>query len=221
MSDRAWKDAIYGQFARIGKALGHARRIEILDLLSQGPKNVETLAGELACSSAVVSRHLQILLEAHLVMFQKHGTYVVYQLTRNSVADLARQIENVSEDVLADVRELHRLYVTQQDALDPVDSEELRALMATGTIYLIDVRPAAEFESGHLPGAVSVPLPEVADHFVEWRDDRPIIAYCRGRYCLYARDAVRLLRQQGLVARRSEISVVSGGARMVPNQCRT
>ena len=211
---RPWKDAVYGQFARIGKALGHARRLEILDLLAQGPKNVETLAHELAASSAAVSRHLQILLEAHLVVFQKHGTYVVYQLARHSVADLVHQIQVVSEDVLADVRELHHLYLTQQDALDPVNPEELQALMATGTVYLIDVRPPAEFAAGHLPGAVSVPLPDVADHFAAWQDDRPIVAYCRGRYCLYARDAVHLLQQQGLGARRSEITVRGwGGAR--------
>ena len=212
MSDRAWKDAVYGQFARIGKALGHARRLEILDLLAQGPKNVETLAHELAASSAAVSRHLQILLEAHLVVFQKHGTYVVYQLARHSVADLVHQIQVVSEDVLADVRELHHLYLTQQDALDPVNPEELQALMATGTVYLIDVRPPAEFAAGHLPGAVSVPLPDVADHFAAWQDDRPIVAYCRGRYCLYARDAVQILREQGLVARRSEITMRGWGS---------
>lgn len=212
MSDRAWKDAVYGQFARIGKALGHARRLEILDLLAQGPKNVETLAHELAASSAAVSRHLQILLEAHLVVFQKHGTYVVYQLARHSVADLVHQIQVVSEDVLADVRELHYLYLTQQDALDPVNPEELQALIATRTVYLIDVRPPAEFAAGHLPGAVSVPLPDVADHFAAWQDDRPIVAYCRGRYCLYARDAVQILREQGLVARRSEITMRGWGS---------
>lgn len=211
MSDRVWKDAVYGQFARVGKALGHARRLEILDLLAQGPKNVETLAEALAASSAAVSRHLQILLEAHLVTFQKHGTYVVYQLAQHSVADLMRQIQTVSEAVLADVRELYHLYLTEQDALAPVSPEELEALMAKESVYLIDVRPRTEYEAAHLPGAVSVPLPEVADHFASWQDSRPIVAYCRGRYCLYARDAVQLLQQRGLVARRSEITVGEWG----------
>ncbi|NMP23707.1 ArsR/SmtB family transcription factor [Sulfobacillus harzensis] len=208
---RRWKDAVYGQFARIGKALGHARRLEILDLLSQGPKNVETLANELAASSAAVSRHLQILFEAHLVTFEKQGTYVIYQLARDAVADLVHQIQAVSEDVLADVRELHRLYLTQHDALEPVGHEELKDLIAAGTVYLIDVRPPAEYAEGHLPGAISVPLPDVADHFAAWHDDRPIVAYCRGRYCLYARDAVRILQQHGVAARRSEVTVWNWG----------
>ncbi len=207
-ASRAWKDQVYGQFARVGKALASPRRLELLDLLGQGPKSVETLAHETATTLANVSQHLQILAQSHLVTSHKSGTYVIYQLASLEVAALLEQIHGVSEHLLAEVRELRTRYLTQRDTLAPVNAEELRTLMETGAIYLIDVRPAAEYATGHLPGAISVPLPEVLDHFQDWLDPRPIVAYCRGRYCLYARDAVEILQQQGLSARRTEVGVL-------------
>lgn len=201
---RLWKDQVYGQFARIGKALGSPRRLEILDLLSQSPKSVENLAHELGSSVANVSQHLQTLLEANLVATRKQGTYVIYRLASETVGQLLGFLQRVSEERLADVRELRDLYLTQRDALAPVNDRELEALIDEGDIYLIDVRPPLEYKAGHLPGALSVPLPELAEHFENWHSERPIVAYCRGRYCLYARDAVEILRDLGLSARRSE-----------------
>ncbi len=204
---RVWKDRLYGQFARIGKALGSPRRLEMLDLLSQSPKSVESLARELGSSVANVSQHLQILLEAQLVATRKQGTFVIYRLANETVAQLLELLETVSEECLADVRELRDLYLTQRDALSPVSDRELEALIQEGTVYLIDVRPPSEYAAGHLPGALSIPLPELAERLQEWDPDRPIVAYCRGRYCLYARDAVEVLRDAGFSARRSEVGV--------------
>lgn len=209
MSDlhRQWKDNVYAQFARVGKALASPRRLELLDLLSQGPKTVETLAREIAASMANVSQHLQILAQAQLVTTEKSGTFVIYRLASPDVADLLDQIHGVSEGLYAEVRELRRTALTDRDALAPVTADELQQLITTGEVYLIDVRPAAEYAAGHLPGAISVPLDDVAHHFEKWQDSRPIVAYCRGRYCLYARDAIHTLASLGITARRSEVSV--------------
>lgn len=204
---RVWKDQLYGHFARVGKALASPRRLELLDLLSQGPKSVETLAHEISATVANVSQHLQILTQAHLVISHKSGTFVIYRLSSSEVVTLLEEVHSVTENLFSDVRALRAMYLTQRDTLAPVSAEELHTLVDAGNLYLIDVRPASEYEAGHLPGAISVPLPEVDSHFFEWSDSRPIVAYCRGRYCLYAREAVEILSRQGLIARRTEISV--------------
>lgn len=204
---RTWKDSLYRHFARVGKALASPRRLELLDLLSQGPKSVETLARELAATVANVSQHLQILAQAQLVIGEKSGTYVIYRLADPGIVDLLAHLHAVSEGLYAEVREWRRAYLTNRDSLAPVTAEELRELVSSGEVYLIDVRPASEYAAGHLPGAVSVPLPEVDEHVQGWQDTRPIVAYCRGRYCLYARDAVDRLAQHGVVARRTEVGV--------------
>lgn len=209
MSDlhRQWKDHVYDQFARVGKALASPRRLELLDLLSQGPKTVETLAQEIATSVANVSQHLQILARAQLVTTQKTGTFVIYRLASPTIADLLGQIHGVSEGLYAEVRELRRTYLTDRDTLAPVTAEQLQQLLTTDEVYLIDVRPPSEYAAGHLPGAISVPLEDVASHFEAWRDPRPVVAYCRGRYCLYARDAIAVLQTLGITARRTDVTV--------------
>jgi rhodanese-related sulfurtransferase/DNA-binding transcriptional ArsR family regulator len=209
MSDlhRPWKDHVYAQFARVGKALASPRRLELLDLLSQGPKTVETLAHEIAVSVANVSQHLQILAQAQLVATQKSGKFVIYRLASPHVADLLDQIHGVTEELSAEVRELRRTALTDRDTMAPVTADELQRLVSTGEVYLIDVRPAAEYAAGHLPGAISVPLEDVTSHFEKWQDPRPVIAYCRGRYCLYARDAVDALASLGITARRTDVTV--------------
>lgn len=205
---RIFKDQVYGQFARVGKALASARRLELLDLLSQGPKSVEGLAREMQASVANVSQHLQTLAQARLVTAHKQGTFVIYRLANSRVTDLLRGIQGLSEEVLAEVRELRQMFLTQRDVLDPVGREELVQMMENPSgVYLIDVRSGQEYEAGHLRGAVSVPLPEVADHFRDWSGPQQIVAYCRGAYCLYARDAVAVLGSMKITARRTEVSV--------------
>lgn len=207
LETRAWKDALYREFARVGKALASPHRLELLDLLSQGPKSVETLARELSATIANVSQHLQVLARAQLVTTQKSGTFVIYRLANPSVVALLDHVHVVAERLYAEVRELHQDYLTNRDSVAPVTAEELRQWLASGAVYLIDVRPTSEYAVRHLPGAVTVPLSEVAEHFREWQDPRIVVAYCRGRYCLYARDAVDILARQGVDARRTEISV--------------
>ena len=204
---RAWKDALYHEFARVGKALASPLRLELLDLLSQGPKSVESLAHELEATVANVSQHLRILAQAQLVQSQRSGTFVIYRLAHPHIVALLHQIQAVSEGLHAEIRELRQACLSDRDALPPVTAQELQQFIASGDVYLIDVRPAAEYAAGHLPGALSVPLPEVARHFQHWDDSRPIVAYCRGRYCLYAQDAVEILRQHGVKSRRTEVGV--------------
>lgn len=198
---------MYEQFARVGKVLASPRRLELLDLLSQGPKSVETLAQELAASVANVSQHLRILAQAQLVTTQKSGTFVIYRLANPAIVPLLDQIHAVSEGLFAEVREWRRTYLTDRDALAPVTADELRRRMTAGDVCLIDVRPVSEYEAGHLPGALSVPVSEIATHFQQWQDPRPVVAYCRGRYCLYARDAVEALAKQGVSAQRTDVGV--------------
>ncbi|MDA8198006.1 MAG: metalloregulator ArsR/SmtB family transcription factor [Thermaerobacter sp.] len=204
---RAWKDEVYGHVARMGKAMASPRRLEILDLLAQGPKSVEQLAGELLASVANTSQHLHQLKGARLVRSHKAGTYVIYELAGPAVNRLLESVEVAGESLLLELGVARQQYFPDPADADPVPLGELQSLMASDALYLIDVRPVAEYAAQHLPGAVSVPLPMLAEHFRGWQGQKPVVAYCRGRYCLYARDAVRYLAQQGIAARRTEASV--------------
>lgn len=206
-SHRGWKDEVYGQVARVGKALASPRRLEILDLLGQGPKSVEELARELGASVANTSQHLRQLSTARLVRSHKRGTYVIYELASPAVSALTASVEDASEALLLELVALRQRGFGDPTDADPLPLDQLHALVACQAVYLIDVRPAAEYAARHLPGAVSVPLPMLAEHFRGWSSPMPVVAYCRGRYCLYARDAVRFLHQQGIRARRTEASV--------------
>lgn len=206
-NNREWKNAIYEQFGRVGKALSSPRRLEILDLLSQGPKNVETLVYETRMSAANVSQHLQILLQARLVQFNKQGTYAFYRLSNEKIPALLLLIQELSADLLADVKLLRDEFLVSRDSFDPITPDELRARMDTDDVYLIDVRSKEEFEFGHIPGAISVPIKELTEQLSSMDKNRPIIAYCRGRYCLYAVEAVELLREHGFDAIRLDEGV--------------
>lgn len=206
-SHRLWKDEVYGQVARVGKALASPRRLEMLDLLAQGPKSVEALARELAASVANTSQHLRLLHSARLVRSHKQGTYVIYELAGPAAAAVTAAVEDASEALLLEVGAVRQRAFDDPADVDPVPLDQLQSLVATHAVYLIDVRPAAEYAAQHLPGAISVPLPMLAQHFRGWSHPAPVVAYCRGRFCLYARDAVRFLHQQGIAARRTEASV--------------
>ncbi len=197
---RAWKDAIYEQFGRIGKALSSPRRLEIVDLLSQGPKNVEMLVDETGMSIANVSQHLQTLLQARLVQFEKHGTYAVYRLSDEKISALLLLVQEISEELLAEIGLLRNEFLVNRDSFQPITLDELRLRMDMGDVYLIDVRPKAEFEFGHIPGAISVPVKELVEHLSSIDGNRPVVAYCRGRYCMFAVEAVEALREHGFHA---------------------
>jgi rhodanese-related sulfurtransferase/DNA-binding transcriptional ArsR family regulator len=200
---REFKDALYSQFARIGHALASPKRIELLDLLGQGEKTVETLAEQIATPIKNTSAHLRTLRQARLVETRRDGTYVFYRLADDDVFRLLRSLEALGHARLADVQHVVRLYLDGHDQLEPVTFKELRRLMRDDDVTVVDVRPAEEFEAGHIPGALSVPVPELKRRLRELPKSREVIAYCRGRYCVYSLDAVTLLRKHGYRARRA------------------
>jgi len=201
---REFKDALYAQFARIGHALASPKRIELLDLLGQGEKTVEALAEHVATPIKNTSAHLRVLRQARLVETRRDGTYVYYRLADDDVFRLLRRLETLGHARLADVQQVVRLYLDRHDQLEPVTLKELRRLMREDDVTILDVRPAEEFEAGHIPGARSVPVAELKRRLREIRKDQEVIAYCRGRYCVYSLEAVTLLRKQGYRARRAD-----------------
>ena len=201
---RVFKDALYSQFARIGHAMASPRRIELLDLLGQGEKTVEMLAEQIATPIKNTSAHLRALRQARLVETRREGTYMYYRLADDDVLRLLRALEALGHSRLADVQQVVRLYLDGRDELEPVTLKELRQLMRAGDVTVLDVRPAEEFKAGHIPGALSIPVSSLKRRLRELPKNREVIAYCRGRYCVYSLEAVTLLRKHGFDARRAE-----------------
>ncbi len=201
---RQFKDQLYEQFARIGKALASPKRLELLDLLAQGDRAVESLAREASLSLANCSRHLQVLREARLVETRKEGLYVFYRLADEAVGGFWLALRSLAERRLADVERIVRDYFEAPEELEPVGHGELLERVRHGAVTVLDVRPVEEYRAGHIPGAVSVPLEELERRLSELPRDQEIIAYCRGPYCIFAVHAVELLRERGFTARRFE-----------------
>ena len=205
MGDRAAKTALFDAFARAAKALASGRRIELLDVLANGERTVEALAGEVGLSVANTSQHLQILRQAGLVASRREGTSVHYRLAGPEVFELWRTLRTLAASRLAEVERLTAAYLGARDELEPVTREELaRRLQDGDDLVVLDVRPAAEYAAGHLPGAVSIPVAELRRRLAELPADREVVAYCRGPYCAFAHEAVVLLREAGVSARRLE-----------------
>ncbi len=200
---REFKDALYAQFARIGNALASPKRIELLDLLGQGEKTVEMLAEQVATPIKNTSAHLRVLRQARLVETRRDGTYMFYRLAGDDVFRLLRSLETVGHTQLGDVQQVVQSYLDGRDQLAPVTFKELRRLMRDEDITVVDVRPADEYEAGHIPGALSVPVPDLKRRLRELPKGREVIAYCRGQYCVYSLEAVTLLRKHGYRARRA------------------
>jgi rhodanese-related sulfurtransferase len=199
MADRAAKTALFDEFARAGKALASGRRIELLDVLANGERTVEALAGEVGLSVANTSQHLQVLRQAGLV------TSVHYRLAGPEVFELWRALRTLAAGRLAEVERLAAAYLGDRDELEPVTREELaRRLQDGDDLVVLDVRPVGEYAAGHLPEAVSIPVGELRRRLAEMPRDREIVAYCRGPYCAFAHEAVTLLREEGFSARRLE-----------------
>jgi rhodanese-related sulfurtransferase len=198
----SFKRRIFGEVARVAGALASDRRLELVDLLAQAPRNVDALAAETGMSVANVSQHLQVLRRAHLVESNRDGTKIVYQLADAHVLELWLALAATAQARLAEVRQLEGEYGI--GGAEGTPRGELQQRMKRGEAFLLDVRPALEFEHGHVSGAVSIPLEELPNRLNELPHDRPIIAYCRGRYCLMAEEAVVLLREHGFDAHRLE-----------------
>lgn len=200
MGDRAAKNALFEQFARVGKALGSGKRLELLDLLAQGERTVESLAGAAELGLTTASAHLQTLKHAHLVTTRREGTKIYYRLAGGDVAALYALVQSVAAAHLADVEAARTAYLGPDT--EQVTREELLRRVESGSATVIDVRPREEYTAGHIPGAVSIPLDELAERLAELPTDHEIVAYCRGAYCVFSHDAVRLLTAHGRTARR-------------------
>jgi rhodanese-related sulfurtransferase len=202
VSGRAVKDGLYEQFARVGKAVAHPKRIELLDLLCQGERSVEVLAEAAAIGVTNTSAHLKVLREARLVATRKEGTRVFYRLADEAVCSFFLSLRDLARDRYAEVEQVVRDYFWARDEMEPVGRAELLARVDDGNTVILDVRPQEEYEAGHIPGAVSMPLGEMQGSLSSLPRDAEIVAYCRGTYCVLAPQALKLLRRHGFRARR-------------------
>jgi rhodanese-related sulfurtransferase/DNA-binding transcriptional ArsR family regulator len=207
-SHRQFKDSIYEQFSRLGKAVAAPKRLELLDLLCQGPRTVEALAEQAALSVANASRHLQVLRAARLVDAEKKGLYVEYRLADEQVVAFFVALRGLAEARLAEVDRVTRQYFERRGAMEAVRGDELLRRLNAGEVTVLDVRPPEEYRAGHIPGAISIPVGELRARMNELSKDREVVAYCRGPYCVMALEAVQLLRKQGFRAHRMEQGVV-------------
>lgn len=199
---RPFKNSLYDQFARISKALASPRRLEIVDLLGQGERSVESLAEELGVSVANASQHLQTLKSAHLVEVRRQGLYGYYRLADEAVFGVWKAIRDLGEARLAEIDRLIDTFLHDREQLESVGLTELVERLNDRSVTILDVRPETEYESGHIPGAVSVPVDMLEAYLEQLPEGGEVIAYCRGPYCLFSDEAVSLLSRHGYRARR-------------------
>ena len=197
--------ALFDAFASVAQALGSGRRAEIVDVLAQGERSVEEIATEIAQSVANTSHHLQLLSRAGLVRSRRQGTRIYYRLASERVGDLWAAVREVAEGHVAEVHVLADDYLGARDGIEQVTPAELNQRLARGEVVVLDVRPGPEYDAGHISGALSAPLDALEAVAAKLPRRREIVAYCRGPYCVYADDAVRLLRGRGLKARRLDV----------------
>ncbi|MDO8678601.1 MAG: metalloregulator ArsR/SmtB family transcription factor [Acidobacteriota bacterium] len=207
------KTAIYELIAQVGKAAANPVRLEILDLLAQAPRTVEAVAAGVDQSIANTSHHLQVLRRARLVDTEKAGQYVTYRLTDPLVGGFVLQLRTLAHARLAEIDRVRRDYLEQRGALDAVGHDDLIRKVKSGEVTVVDVRPGDEFDAGHIPGAISIPLTDLKKRLRELPKSREIVAYCRGPYCVMATDAVAMLRARGYRAHAIEQGVTEWRAR--------
>jgi rhodanese-related sulfurtransferase/DNA-binding MarR family transcriptional regulator len=204
VGDRAAKDALFEGLAEVAKALGSGRRAEIIDLLAQGERSVEEVAGELDQSVANTSHHLRALARAGLVTTRRDGTRIHYRLASDRVGELWAAVRDVAGAHVAGLEKLAAAYLGDRDGIEVVDRDELAARLRGNGVVVLDVRPEREFVAGHIAGARSVPIGELRKHLKALPAGSDVVAYCRGPYCVYADDAVRELAKRGFRAARLE-----------------
>ena len=206
--NRRYKDAIYEQFARIGKALSSPKRLELLDLLCQGERTVEVLAKEAGLTVANASQHLHVLHATRLVETEKEGLFVTYRIADKTVSEFLLTLRGLAETRLAELEQITRLFLEGREGLEAIDRKTLLERVNKGEVTVLDVRPVEEYSAGHIPGAISVPLKELETRLSELSGDQEIVAYCRGPYCVLAIQAVEFLRARGLRALRLEDGII-------------
>jgi rhodanese-related sulfurtransferase len=202
MASRTAKDALFDSFAEVAKALASGRRVEIADLLVQGERPVEEIAGEIGQSVANTSHHLRAMARAGLVTTRRDGTRIFYRPASDRVGDLWVALRDVAAEHVAGLERLAGAYLGDRAGVEVVGREELAARLERGEVVVLDVRPSAEFESGHITGARSTPIAELRRHLHALPPGVEVVAYCRGPYCVYADEAVRELNRQGIHAQR-------------------
>lgn len=202
MSDRQAKDALYDGFAEVAKALANGRRAELVDVLAQGERHVDELAAEIGQSVANTSFHLRALAGVGMVATRRQGTRIYYRLASDRVGALWAAMRDVAVDHVATIDALATAYLGSRRGIDEIDRDELARRLHDDTVIVLDVRPAAEYAAGHIAGARSIPYDELAEHVATLPADAEIVAYCRGPFCVFADDAIRLLRRRRRQARR-------------------
>ena len=208
MASQTLRSAVYAEVARIGKAVGNVTRLELLELLGQRPWTVEALAREVGGGVANVSHHLQVLRRSRLVEAERTGHFVTYRLADPGVGTFFAALHTLAGSRLAEIERISRDFLERRGHFEAVDPETLANRVRAGEVVLLDVRPEEEYRAGHLPGAVSVPLPQLEARLAELPGNREVVAYCRGPYCLMSLDAVELLRARGFRAQRLEEGVL-------------
>jgi rhodanese-related sulfurtransferase len=205
MSDQVAKSALFDAFASVAAALGSGRRAEIVDVLAQGERSVEEVSSEIGQSFANTSHHLRLLARAGLLRSRRDGNRVVYRLASDRVAELWGAVRDVATQHVAEVAVLAHDYLGERAEIEQLSASELRERLERGEVVVLDVRPEVEYRAGHIAGSVSAPLEQLQAVAATLPRRREVVAYCRGPYCVYADDAVRLLRAQGLSARRLDV----------------
>jgi len=207
MTHRQFKERLYGQFARLGKALASPYRLELLDLLAQAERTVDSLAAETEASPANISQHLQVLRNAGLAVSRKDGLFVHYRIADPAVASLCAAMRTVAEQQYAELDRLVRDHFGDRSDPEPVQIDELLRRSRGGEVTIVDARPANEYAAGHIPGALSIPIDQLQQRLKKLPKSKAFVAYCRGPYCVYADQAVDLLRASGRRARRLAVGL--------------
>jgi rhodanese-related sulfurtransferase/DNA-binding transcriptional ArsR family regulator len=204
MKPNTFKSDLFSQFARVGKALSNANRLELLELLAQGSRSVESLANIAKLSIANTSQHLQQLRQSGLVVSRKEGLHVYYSLSGDDVISLLDSVRHVAERHISDVEQLVNTYLTAKDDLEPIPADELLKMVKQDLVTVLDVRPHEEYDAGHVQGAINIPINELEQHLQNFDPSQKFVAYCRGPHCIFAFDAVAQLRDNGFQAHRLE-----------------
>lgn len=204
MQNQGPKHLMNEQFAEVAKALSHANKLELLELLAQGERSVEALANVAGLTVANTSRHLQQLRRAGLIAARKEGLYVFYRVAGDDVIDLLRSLRRTGQRHISEVNNVVIGYFNDRDSLEAISRKELLKRSKDGLVTVLDVRPSEEYEMGHIPGALNIPINEIEQHLANLPKGQEIIAYCRGEYCVLAFEAVAALRKKGFSARRLE-----------------
>ncbi|HEY4755569.1 MAG TPA: metalloregulator ArsR/SmtB family transcription factor [Ignavibacteriaceae bacterium] len=204
MKSREFKDLIFQQFANVATAFSSPKRLEIIDLLIQGEKDVDTLTKQISANFANTSRHLQILKNARLVDTRRDGVRIFYRISDDRVFNCWKSLQLLAENHAAEIKNVLKEFLEEQTALNALSKEELLTRLQLNDVIVIDVRPEEEYKNGHIEGSVSIPLVELKDRLNEIPKDREVVAYCRGPYCVLAPEAVSLLKKKGYNAVRLE-----------------